>query len=516
MMWNLLIVLIQFLVGICTFLCYIYYRFGVEHLLLHYRWIFVCIFLLPLSFLFDVYTWVRESILLYVYSAPRAHKERVEYVRRQVLDWKTSGSTKKLCTGRAAWLRTSLRNPKYTTYLHNIHVNLMDVIGINEDEMTVQCEPLVTMGRLSNYLKKFSYTIPVVPELDDLTVGGLINGVGIESSSHIFGLFHNIVKELEIVMANGDVVTCSEEENVELFHAIPWSHGTLGFVTLATLRICRCPQFIRLKYSHAKSFDEVQERMEKLSNDESNQFVECLVYSPTHSVVMTGQFCEEVEADKINSIGSWYKPWFYIHVQETRDNTVEYIPIREYYHRHTRAIFWQLSDIIPFGNNLIFRLLFGWMMPPKVSLLKLTQGETIKALYEKYQMIQDMLLPITHLSKSLSHIHDSIRVYPLWLCPFKITNKPGFLRPTKEMLIDIGIYGRAHVDHFSAKSTTKKLEDFVLKHQGYQMLYADSYLTEEQFEQMFDHSLYDRMRKLYDCERAFPRIHHKVNRAARE
>ena len=50
---------------------------------------------------------------------------------------------------------------------------------------------------------------------------------------------------------------------------------------------------------------------------------------------------------------------------------------------------------------------------------------------------------------------------------------------------------------------------------SFQMLYADSYLTRAEFEAMFDHSLYSRMRSKYDCERAFPTVYDKVNRSAR-
>ena len=57
-----------------------------------------------------------------------------------------------------------------------------------------------------------------------------------------------------------------------------------------------------------------------------------------------------------------------------------------------RSIFWEIQDIIPFGNNVIFRYLFGWLIPPKVSLLKLTQGETLKKLYEEHHMIQVMYI----------------------------------------------------------------------------------------------------------------------------
>jgi len=47
------------------------------------------------------------------------------------------------------------------------------------------------------------------------------------------------------------------------------------------------------------------------------------------------------------------------------------------------------------------------------------------------------------------------------------------------------------------------------------MLYADSYLTREEFRQMFDHSLYDVMRQQLACDGAFPEVYDKVNRSAR-
>ena len=81
-------------------------------------------------------------------------------------------------------------------------INLVDILKIDADKRTVRCEPLVTMGQLTDTLDRFfdtkspflivgitpksrlGWTIPIVPELDDLTVGGLVMGTGIETSSH--------------------------------------------------------------------------------------------------------------------------------------------------------------------------------------------------------------------------------------------------------------------------------------------------------------------------------------------
>lgn len=49
------------------------------------------------------------------------------------------------------------------------------------------------------------------------------------------------------------------------------------------------------------------------------------------------------------------------------------------------------------------------------------------------------------------------------------------------------------------------------------MLYADTYTTLEEFRQMFDHTLYDKLRKsLPYCTEAFPEIYGKVNKNVRK
>ena len=123
---------------------------------------------------------------------------------------------------------------------------------------------------------------------------------------------------------------------------------------------------------------------------------------------------DEDSSKSVNAIGRWYKPWFFKHVQSKLDKRAtvftEYIPLRDYYHRHTRSLFWELQDIVPFGNNAIFRLFFGWMVTPKVSLLKLTQTKATKRLYEKAHFIQDMLVPIEKLEESILTFHKVVQV----------------------------------------------------------------------------------------------------------
>lgn len=48
---------------------------------------------------------------------------------------------------------------------------MIDIIEIDEKKRTVRVEPLVTMGQITAFLNPLGWTLPVLPELDDLTVG---------------------------------------------------------------------------------------------------------------------------------------------------------------------------------------------------------------------------------------------------------------------------------------------------------------------------------------------------------
>ena len=57
------------------------------------------------------------------------------------------------------------------------------------------------------------------------------------------------------------------------------------------------------------------------------------------AVVMTGKMVDSCEPDKLNEIGKWFKPWFFKHVEEFLQHSgefTEFIPLRDYYHRHSR------------------------------------------------------------------------------------------------------------------------------------------------------------------------------------
>ena len=88
-----------------------------------------------------------------------------------MLRWRAEGCLQQMCTARPGWMAVSLRVGKYKKTMKNISVNLIDVLEIDYDRQIVRVEPLATMCQVTAILLPLGWTLPIVPELDDLTVG---------------------------------------------------------------------------------------------------------------------------------------------------------------------------------------------------------------------------------------------------------------------------------------------------------------------------------------------------------
>lgn len=185
-------------------------------------------FLLPVSCLYDLWFYTRSKIVFAINSAPAEHDEKVADIQKQVTDYHSNGGGVGMCTARPGWQTISPQNMAYKKQMHGIRVNLVDILSIDVERRVVRCEPLVSMGQLTSHLDQLGWTIPVLPELDDLTVGGLVMGTGIETSSHIYGLFQHICRSYELVLPDGSLVKCSADNDPDLFYSVPWSYGTLA------------------------------------------------------------------------------------------------------------------------------------------------------------------------------------------------------------------------------------------------------------------------------------------------
>nr|AYF56481.1 delta (24)-sterol reductase-like protein [Phyllostachys edulis] len=514
--------------------------------LVQLRWIVVIFVVLPISTLiyFNIYL---GDVWSAMKSEKRRQKEHDDNVQKVVKRLKQRNPKKDglVCTARKPWIAVGMRNVDYKRARH-FEVDLSafrNIIEIDKERMIAKVEPLVNMGQITRATCPMNLALAVVAELDDLTVGGLINGYGIEGSSHLYGLFSDTVVAMEVVLADGRVVRATKDnEYSDLFYGIPWSQGTLGFLVSAEIKLIPIKEYMRLTYTPVKGTlkEMAQAYADSCAPRDGDpakvpDFVEGMVYTTTEGVMMTGVYASKEEAkkkdNKINSVGWWFKPWFYQHAQTAlkRGEFVEYIPTRQYYHRHTRCLYWEGKLILPFGDQFWFRFLLGWLMPPKVSLLKATQGESIRNYYHDNHVIQDMLVPLYKVGEALEFVHREMEVYPLWLCPHRLYKlpvktmvypEPGFEHHHRQgdtsyaqMFTDVGVYyAPAAVlrgEEFNGAEAVHRLEQWLIENHSYQPQYAVSELSEKDFWRRFDASHYEHCRRKYGAVGTFMSVYYK-------
>lgn len=493
-------------------------------ILIRYRWLFVVPILLPLSTLFNLAWWIRKVFRRRLLSAPDQHDARVGEIQNRIEHWNAAGRKGRLCTARPAWMSISTRLVHYKTPANSIPVDLYDVLDIDTRRGIVRAEPRVTIGQLIDVLVPIGWMLPVVPELDDLTVGGLFLGYGIEISSHKYGLFSESVVACDIVLGDGRLVHASATENSDLFNALPWSQGSLGFVVALELRIIPVQPFVHVTYKPVRGFAELSTAFAaEACAEDAAEFVEGIVFSRDEAVITSGRFSASAKPEKIHAANRWYQPWFASRCRQflITGGYEEYIPLVDYYRRHVRGMYWESELIVPFGNQAWFRYLLGWMMPPKISFLRLTQGERIKQYYDQKHVIQDALVPIEHLQRTLETFDAIFEGYPTWLCPMRVFEKKprGSMNPAgkagqSEMYVDVAVVSVPgpvlRGEDYNALHGVKQMEHFLLQHRGYQGTYAVSLLSREDFRRMFDLTLYDQVRKRYGAEAVFMDVYDKV------
>jgi len=94
--------------------------------------------------------------------------------------------------------------------------------------------------------------------------------------------------------------------------------------------------------------------------------------------------------------------------------TVEYIPARDYYHRHQRAYFWEIALVYPIGNNAIVRYLLGWMYPFNAQMTKILGNQMPKLrdwlIISSRHVLQDFMVPLSKLEEFLKLSHEEFQV----------------------------------------------------------------------------------------------------------
>ncbi|AES65430.2 cytokinin dehydrogenase 2 [Medicago truncatula] len=97
-----------------------------------------------------------------------------------------------------------------------------------------------------------------------LSVGGTLSNAGIGGQTFRFGPQISNVLELDVITGQGNIVTCSQEKNSEVFYAVLGGLGQFGVITRARILLGPAPtrvKWLRLIYNDFSAFSTDQEHL---------------------------------------------------------------------------------------------------------------------------------------------------------------------------------------------------------------------------------------------------------------
>ena len=406
---------------------------------------------------------------------------------------------------------------------------LSNVLEVNPQTRTALVEPNVPMDRLVEHTLKHGLVPPVVMEFPGITAGGGYAGTAGESSSFKHGFFDDTVESIEMILADGEVVTASRDQKPELFTGAAGAVGTLGVTTLLELQLMKAKPFVRTTYRRTHSVAEavatVQEEVARPGND----YVDGILFSKDHGVVITGSLTESKPDDaKPQTFSGAWDPWFYLHVKDrTRDVSAggaaptDYIPLAEYLFRYDRGGFWVGTAAYQYFKLVPFNRFTRWFLDDFLHtrmMYRALHGSGESARF----VVQDLAMPFETTERFVDYTAEEFGIWPLWLCPLRRRAPPTFhpfttppsteatKTETPEMMLNVGLWGwgPAKPDEFIAKN--KGLEAKLRELGGMKWLYAHTYYDQDKFWDMYEgRGWYDELRTKYHAT-SLPTVYDKV------
>ncbi|MGK7872794.1 MAG: FAD-binding oxidoreductase [Xenococcaceae cyanobacterium] len=404
---------------------------------------------------------------------------------------------------------------RYKRACHSVDVSRLNHIhDIDQAQKTVRVEASVTLGSLCRQTLEQSLMPQVVPEHETFTVAGLINGLGLETSSHRYGLFSDSIESMHVVLGNGQLVKASEKENQDLFYMLPGSLGTLGIVIDATLRLNDAKPYL---CSHYIRFEKLEEYVEAYRQSlQKYGFVEGFVIAPGTYILVNSDYCSPKDDLPIYYAAKHGELWYYQHATLMAEkNSIDIVPTYDYMFRHQRSAFWMsgiMAGLSFFKNTRWGRTYLDKEVERKVRKQGF-QTNMPQEFWERAIVLQDMVVNLNRLQEGIEYVEKNIGVYPLWNCAAKATGHA--LVPQKpdsaqdEIVVDIGIYGEPTIPNYRFFTALKELQLFV----DFPSFWGVSYLSESETKDRIDLDAYHKLRKRYYAEEAFISLQDKLQKA---
>jgi FAD/FMN-containing dehydrogenase len=114
-------------------------------------------------------------------------------------------------------------------------------LGLDAERCVLRAEAGISLLTLNRTLLPRGLFVPVTPGTQYVTLGGMVASDVHGKEHHVRGCIGEHVRSLRMRLASGEIVTCSPEQEVELFDATLGGMGLTGHILEVELSMLRVP-----------------------------------------------------------------------------------------------------------------------------------------------------------------------------------------------------------------------------------------------------------------------------------
>jgi FAD/FMN-containing dehydrogenase len=412
---------------------------------------------------------------------------------------------------------TNLFRDRRTAAGHRLDVrDLTQVLDVDRDTRLIDVEGMCPYSKLVDATLPHGLMPSVVPELRSITIGGALAGIGIESSSFRYGLVHETITEFDVLLGDGEIVTCRpDNEHADLYFGFPNTFGTLGYAVRTQVRAHPTRPYVQLAHRRFADIVEFIDALAAAVRSGEADFVEGEFFGPDEMYVSTGRF---VEMAPYTSDYSFER----IYYQSIRERSEDYLDARAYIWRWDTDWFW-CSKATGAQIPLLRRHLFGRERLNSITYMKLLQFSARFSLlarawgalgYRSEPVIQDVPIPVEQVPAFLAFFTAEIGITPVWCCPVQAHHPgrrfPFFPLEPGKLYLNLGFWDVIRRREVRPTAYYNRLIEAEVKRLGgLKSLYSDVFYTQEEFERIYDVEHYRALKRRYDPNGRLPGVYEK-------
>jgi decaprenylphospho-beta-D-ribofuranose 2-oxidase len=167
------------------------------------------------------------------------------------------------------------------------------LIAFDSTTGILECEAGVALADILSTFLPRGHVLPVTPGTKFVTLGGAIANDVHGKNHHRVGTIASFLLDFHLLTTEGDVLTCSREQNTDVFWATVGGAGLTGLLLSARLRLQAVETaYVRVDYRKASHFEEALAVMTESDHlyDYSVAWIDCLAGGKAlgRSVLMRG------------------------------------------------------------------------------------------------------------------------------------------------------------------------------------------------------------------------------------